>query len=457
MRTAEGVREWGEVPSRRGGLPWVGHALAFGRDPVGFLQEGLVRAGTLHRFTLLGCPAVFACGPQAHREVLMADDSVIDIGASYPFMKPVFGPGIAYDAPPPEFRAQRAHLTRQLSPVKVDEHVTQMVREAERVLDNWGDGGEVALVPALTEIVAAVTTRCLFGEEIRRRAGAEFVSLYRDMASGLALAGLVAPWVPLPAFRRRDRARQRLAALMQEAVDERRAAPVPDGWDCLSSLLAARTPGGLPLPDETIVGILITMGFAGLHTSSALTAWTGVVLLEQSDLLPAVLAEQHSVVPSDTSPDGAALQRMELLGHCMREAERMYPPTIVLLRKTIKELVLLGHRVPAGTLVVLSPALSHRLSEAFTDPDRCDPLRFAPGREEHRRDHALIGFGGGLHQCIGMAFAQREVKAIWSALLRRFDLEILGGPHRPDHTSTFVAPPNEPCTLRYRRRHDTAL
>jgi sterol 14alpha-demethylase len=101
---------------------------------------------------------------------------------------------------------------------------------------------------------------------------------------------------------------------------------------------------------------------------------------------------------------------------------------------------------------MVSPAAGHRLAEVFGEPDRYDPDRFGPARQEDRRvKHALIGFGGGHHRCIGTTFAQQQIKVIWSVLLQRFELTPARTGHRPDYT-TFVVGPRPPCVVRYRRR-----
>ncbi len=96
---------------------------------------------------------------------------------------------------------------------------------------------------------------------------------------------------------------------------------------------------------------------------------------------------------------------------------------------------------------MVSPALSHRLPTVFHDPER-----FAPPREEHKRSaHALIGFGGGHHRCLGMHFAYLQIKALWTVLLSRFDLWLVSPPAAPDYGS-WVTGPRPPCRVRYRRR-----
>jgi cytochrome P450 len=57
----------------------------------------------------------------------------------------------------------------------------------------------------------------------------------------------------------------------------------------------------------------------------------------------------------------------------------------------------------------------------FPEPLRFDPERFAEGRaEDERHTHAWVPFGGGPHHCIGLRFAETQVKAIMHQLVRRY-------------------------------------
>jgi sterol 14-demethylase len=123
----------------------------------------------------------------------------------------------------------------------------------------------------------------------------------------------------------------------------------------------------------------------------------------------------------------------------------------MLMRTILRDFEYREYRAPAGGLAMVSPAVSHRLPEVFRNPDRYDPDRFAPGREEDRKhSYTLIGFGGGRHRCIGLTFAQQQVKVIWSVLLQRFKLELVQQDHQANY-STFVVGPRRPCLVRYRR------
>ncbi len=448
-----------EAPPRLGGvrLPWMGHALAFGHNPVDFLRRARHRAGDIFAFTLLGQPVVFLCGPAAQEAVFRADESVLSPREAYRFMTPVFGRGVAYDAEPEEMDRQIGHLLPAVTSRRLGAHAQVMEEEAEAYFGAWGESGTADLVATMNELTVRIATRCLLGPEVSHRLGPDLPDLYRDLEAGIRLAGLLNPGLPLPAFRRRDRARAAIGRALAEVISERRSTGslpgTPRGGeseDMLATLLAARTPDGASLPDDTVIGLLIGMIFAGQHTSAVLAAWTGVLLLTHPGHLPPLFAEQKETVGEHGPLTVPLLRRMERLEWCVREAERLHPPLVVLIRKALRDFRHGRHVVPAGTLVMVSPAVSHRLPTVFSDPDLYDPDRYAPGREEHTVPYALIGFGGGKHRCVGMAFAYQQVKTIWSVLLRRYELELGAGPHPPDY-STFVPAPQAPCLIRYRR------
>lgn len=88
-----------------------------------------------------------------------------------------------------------------------------------------------------------------------------------------------------------------------------------------------------------------------------------------------------------------------------------------------------GHRIPKGTLVMASAHLAGRDAEAWKDPLRFDPDRFADLTPERKAlaDMAWVPFGRGPRACIGFALAQMELTLITARLAQRLDVTT---PHR---------------------------
>jgi sterol 14-demethylase len=438
------------IPRLAGGLPFLGHAIEFHRDPVGLIQRGRDGHGELFSFLLFGKRVHVLTGAAGNEAFFRAPDTVLSAKEAYQFTVPIFGKGVAYDTTPELMDAQLRMIHPALRDEKMQSYARFIAAEVNETLDLWGDAGELDLLAALNEITIRTAGRCLIGAEFRMGMSKEFARLYHDLEGGINLVAFFAPNFPLPAMRRRDRARGRVVELMSSLIAARRAnSPVTD--DFLDTLMAARNADGSPLSDDTITGLLLTLLFAGQHTSAVLATWTGILLLQNQHLMAPLMAEQTAVVGSQ-GLSLAALKQLTLLERCIKEAERLHPPLVMLMRTVLEDFAFEGSVVPAGGLAMVSPAVSHRIPGIFADPNRCDPGRFAPPREEDRRTpYALIGFGGGKHRCIGLAFAYYQVKVIWSILLQRYEFALLDENQLPNY-ATFVVGPRQPCIVRYRRR-----
>jgi sterol 14-demethylase len=143
-----------------------------------------------------------------------------------------------------------------------------------------------------------------------------------------------------------------------------------------------------------------------------------------------------------------------VLERVIKEVLRLHPPLIILMRGVLQDFQVAGHTVPVGKLVAISPAVSHHIPELFAEPERFDPGRYAPGREEDANTFGWIPFGGGHHRCSGSAFALMQLKAITVSLLRNWEFELVDPPQSYAHDYTkMVVQPKQPCRVRYRRRH----
>lgn len=439
------------IPELEGGLPYLGHALEFWRNPVGLLQRGYDQFGELFSFLLAGRQVYVMIGPRANAAFFRAPDDQLSAREAYRFTVPMFGKGIAYDAEPAIMDEQLGFVFPALRDERLQSYVAFMTEEVQALTASWPHSGEIDLPALANELTIYIASRCLIGHEFRRNLSAEFARLYHDLEGGINLIAFFNPEFPLPAMKRRDRARARIVELISPILKARRDHGY-HGEDFLDALLTARYSDGSALSEDGITGLLLTLIFAGQHTSAVLMAWSGILLAQHPEQLSKVQEERQNVIGDDNHISIEQVRRLVVLDRCVKEAERMFPPLVMLMRTILRNFEFDGAAMPAGQLAMVSPAVSHRVPGVFRDPHRYDPDRFAPGREEDRKQQfALIGFGGGKHRCIGLTFAYLQVKVIWTVLLRQFDFELANPEPKPDY-STFVAGPKRPCMVRYRRR-----
>ncbi len=412
--------------------------------------------GELAHFRLGPRAFVLFTGPKAHDHYFRAPEEQLDPRVVYQFTVPIFGRGVAYDVAPELMSEQIGFLSPLLREASMRNYINIMFDEARAFASALGTEGIIDLPHALNELTVKIASRCLLGEEVRAQVDTGFAETYHELQSGINVLGFFFPKAPIAAHRRRDRARREIANTFSGIMAaRRRSGATPE--DFMQALMQARYKSGRALSDEEITGILLTVLFAGQHTSAVLGAWTGLELMRAPDYLQQVRDELQEVYTSTGEMSLDSLKKQPKLENAVRECERLHPPLIILIRKVLQPMHYAGQSVPAGTLAMVSPAVSHRLPHVFPNPERFAPERFAPPSSEHKQHHyALIGFGGGKHRCVGEHFAYMQLKALWSVLLDRFDFQLEGAFPAPNYRS-WVTGPVEPCRVRYQRRAQTSV
>ena len=238
--------------------------------------------------------------------------------------------------------------------------------------------------------------------------------------------------------------------LVQAIIDRRAALPRParEDRDMLDVLMMLRGEDGTAMfTADEITGMFISMMFAGHHTSSGTAAWTLIELLRHPDVMTGVVAELDALYADGSDVSFQALREIPLLESAVKEALRLHPPLILLLRVVKEPIEVGGHTVPAGSMIGATPAISNRIAEDFPSPDSFDPSRYSQPRQEDLLNRwTWIPFGAGRHRCVGSAFAMMQLKAIFSVILRDYEFELAqpSDSYRDD-TSKMVIQLAQPC------------
>jgi len=450
---SEVVHPGGAAPPRvSGGIPLLGHLLQLRRDPIELLDRAHRECGEVAELRLANQPLVMFYGEEAQEAFFRAPDEQLDQAAAYPFMKPIFGEGVVFDAPPE--RRNEALRNQSLREKQMRGHAEVIAAETERMVQRFGAEGEIDLLDFFAELTIYTSSSCLIGKPFREELTPEFAKVYHDLEQGTDAIAYVNANLPIASFRKRDRARKRLVELVTAIMEARKRAGEQKG-DLLDVLMRLPKPDGSPrFSADEITGMFISMMFAGHHTTSGTAAWTLLELLRNPQHMKPLLGELDTIFADGQDVSYHALREIPRLENAIKEALRLHPPLIVVMRKVAYDFHYKGWTVKAGKLVGASPAISNRLPECFPEPDRFDPDRYVEGREEDRlHPFGWIPFGAGRHRCVGAAFAMIQLKAVFSVLLRRFEFALAqpADTYRNDH-SKMVVQLQQPCRVRYRRR-----
>lgn len=439
-------------PVLSGGWPLVGHLQELRKHPIDLFWRVRKECGEIGEMNFAGNRVVLLCGAEAQEAFFRASDEQLDQAAAYPFMTPVFGRGVVFDASPEQRR--QAMKNQSLKDKMMRGHAEVIAAETRRMMDRLGAQGEIDALDFFSELTVYTSSACLIGREFRDELTPEYFRVFYELEKGTDALAYVNPDLPLPVFRKRDRARRRLVELLTGVFERRQSRPEGAKKELFDILLTIRDEQGRPrYTIDQITGMFISMMFAGHHTTSGTAAWTLIEMLRNPGTMKSVGSELDALFAEGGDVSYQALREIPVLESAIKEALRLHPPLIILMRKVVHDFHFKGYTVPAGKLVAVSPAISNRMPEYFPDPERYDPSRYDEGREEDRQAFTWIPFGAGRHRCVGAAFAMMQLKAIFCELLHGYEFELAqpADSYRNDH-SKMVVQLAQPCRLRYRRR-----
>ncbi len=187
-----------------------------------------------------------------------------------------------------------------------------------------------------------------------------------------------------------------------DVMEERRARP---GDDLISDLVRAEVEGER-LTDEDIYSFLRLLLPAGVETTYRASG----------SLLFALL--------NDRPQFDALYNDRALFAQAFEEVVRWEPPVTVILRRTTKDTELAGVAIEKGADVALMIGAANRDERKYTDPDRYDMFR-------SQRQH--VGFGFGVHVCLGMHLARMESRIAINTLFDRLGPFTLDPEAEPPH------------------------
>ncbi|MFE5565715.1 cytochrome P450 [Amycolatopsis japonica] len=427
-------------PVVSGARPVVGHAVEFFRDPVALLWRGHREHGNLFSFVLPWRRVTVLLGAEHSRFFYAETDGALSIREAYPFFQRMFGRDFYFMGSEQDYMRQRDLVLPRFRGTQVADYVTAMEAETQQFLARIGSEGEFDLIAEMGPLVMRIAARCFLGPDLARRMNLDFFEEFRVFSNGM---GYVPGWLPLPKLIRSRRSRDRLRRARGDVIAQREASPV-EPPDFLQVLAEATYPDGTPAPLSVRVNLMLLLTWAGHETTAGHLSWALADLVDHPADLRRVREESAAVLARGPL-DLAATQNLSHLDDCLHETERLHPVAFIQGRLAAEDFELDGCTVAKGSLVLVSPAVTHRLPDTYEKAEE-----FVPGRGKADRQ-ALIGFGGGTHRCLGVRFAYLEMKTILAHLLTELDMELLDG--FPEPVPGYMTKwPSSPCRVRFRSR-----
>ncbi|CAH2072122.1 unnamed protein product, partial [Thlaspi arvense] len=270
--------------------PLIGTLLRFMKGPVLMLKEEYPKLGSVFTVKLLHKNITFLIGPEVSTHFFNAYESDLSQKEVYRFNVPTFGPGV--------FR----FFADALKVNKLKGYVDQMTNKAEGYFSKWGESGEVDLSFELERLITLTASRCILGREVRDQLSDDVSTLFHDLDKGMLPISVLFPYLPIPAHRCRDRARAKLAQIFSKIIASRKRSGKSEN-DMLQCLIDSKYKDGRETSESEVTGLLIAALFAGQHTSSVTSTWTGAYLMREKHYLKEAKAEQKKLIEKHGGQD----------------------------------------------------------------------------------------------------------------------------------------------------------
>jgi len=350
-------------------------------------------------------------------------------GPWYKVLKPLMGDGLfSSDG---ELWMRQRRLVQPAFQRKHHPRTAEIVADATRgMLHRWETNasngqaidarGEIILL-TLEILLRSMFSGDLIGHEQELREAVIEYERHMDLVSAVNSVKLPG-WFPTVGRRRFQRAVRTLERFIFRVVEQRRRTRTDNG-DLVSLLLWARDEEtGESMSDRQIRDELMTMLQAGHDTVSDAISWTWYLMAKHPDVQQRIALEVDSAL-GGRPPRFEDLSALAYTTRVILESMRVYPPAWVFARTPVADDVIGGYHIPANSLVVISPYVTHRLPDIWENPEIFDPERFLPERSEGRPRFAYYPFSAGPRQCVGSGLAMLEAQMIISMAAQRYRLE----------------------------------
>jgi cytochrome P450 len=443
-----GIPSPGAAPGPTG-YPLVGVFWSARRDPLGFFMDCARRHGdvTSMRF---GTRRVYLLSHPDHvKEVLVDKARAYAKGPTTKRLRGLFGGSLTV-VDGDRWRRRRRQMQPAFQPAQQAQFASVVTRATGEMLDRWrplaGRGGLIDAVTEMCRLTRTIIVRACFGDiaavELERLGSALDVAVRHVDRHLWSVLGALE--VPTPAAIRYQRALRTIDGFVVEMISQARRSTPPGSL--LAALLASSATGE-PWADADLRDELRAILVAGHTTTASALAWTWYVLSEHPDAQRRLEEECRGVLGKRV-PDVAMLPSFDYLRRVIAEVLRLYPPTWITARTSVENVTVARYTIPANSIVLLCPYVTHRHPLFWEEPESFDPDRFAPARADGRPTFAHFPFGGGPRHCIGSTFATTEMLLIVAAVAQRYRLTLASDAFVVPAAGLTLRPsPAVPCRL----------
>lgn len=423
------------------GKPVVGHSFDFIGDPMDMGLKLSSRYGEVFWVSALGTTFISMIGPDANQLVFRNQGDLFSNNKGWDYyIGKFFHRGIML-LDFEEHRHHRGIMQAAFKKPVLVQYLERMNPAIEKGIRRWKTGRDFEVLTHIKQLTLDIATDIFMGEQLGPEADKINKAFVDCVRAGTALVRFP---VPGGRWKKGLDGREVLEDFFRARIGEKRRNP---GEDLFSRLCLAEDEMGRKFSDEDVINHMIFLMMAA-HDTSTITLSTMFYQLARHPEWQDRLREE-SFRLGKRYVDHDDLGKLEDAGLVMKESLRLIPPVHGIPRMTVKDVEFKGYHIPAGSMLSVSPLVTHHMKEWWSHPEKFDPERFSEARNEHKKHpYQYVPFGGGAHMCIGLHFAEMQVKAVLHHVLQRYRWSVPADYEMPvDFTSLPVPADKLPVKL----------
>ncbi|MFM2064391.1 MAG: hypothetical protein RLZZ507_4062 [Cyanobacteriota bacterium] len=396
-------------------------------------------------------PIVFTSNPQAIQQILTSDTKELeapgDLNSLFEFL---LGKKSVITISGAEHQRQRQLMMPPFHGERMRSYSQLITDVTEKEINQYPIGSTLNIRSITQDITLRVIMQAVFGlyegpraEKLQQLLG----ELLEKGSSRLIVLLLYFPSLqrdfgPIKVWGQQGQLQEEVDNLIYAEIRERRKNPDPSRTDILNLLMEARDEVGQPMTDEELRDELITLLAAGHETTATALAWALYWIHKLPSVRQKLLAEIDDL---GENPDSNTVFKLPYLNAVCAETLRIYPVAMLTFPRRVKTPISIGgYDLETGTVILGSIYLTHHREDIYPEPKKFKPERFL---EQQFSPYEYLPFGGGARRCIGLAFAQLEMKLALVKILQSRELELVDNGEVKPQRRGLVTGPDRPIQM----------
>ncbi|WP_427161749.1 cytochrome P450 [Aliinostoc sp. HNIBRCY26] len=421
--------------------------------PMAYMEECRQRYGDIFALKLQknSPPLVFVNHPDDLEQILSHDTKELEApGDLNDLFEGLLGKSSVITLSGTEHQRQRQLLMPPLHGERM-RHYSQIIHDiTAKVISQYPQGQSFNVRTISQEITLRVIMQAVFGldEGVRAKKLQQLLGEILENGSSVWLITLLyfpalqRDFGPIKIWGRQGQLQEEADQLIYDEIQERREHPDASRTDILSLLMDAKDAAGQPMTDVELRDELITLLTAGHETTATAIAWAMYWIHKLPQVKEKLLQELDSL---GDNPDPTTIYKLPYLSAVCVETLRIYPVGMLTFARRVKTPITVGGcELAPGTPIVGSIYLTHQREDLYPQPKQFKPERFL---ERQFSPYEYLPFGGGARRCIGLAFAQWEMKLAIAKILTMRELELVNNTEVKPQRRGLVTGPDHPIQM----------